>query len=87
MRCRWYETACLEKKCNGEGLVSCKVRERGAIFDRMRKEYKKRTTRNPQQTKTICLSCLEKTSYDSKKCGAKHLNYTFSFHSNAGDRI
>jgi len=66
MGCRWYGTTCIEKKCNGEGFVSCRIRERGTISDRVEGEYKKITMRKPQMTRTICLSLLEEKAYNSR---------------------
>jgi hypothetical protein len=66
MSCIWYGTTCLEKKCDGEGFVACRIKERGTSSDKVEGEYKKITIRNPQKKNIPCLSCLEKTAYNSK---------------------
>ncbi len=66
MGCMWYETACLEKKCNGEGVVVCRIKEKGAVSSRLEREYKKVTLRTSQVTRVPCLSCLEKEANNSR---------------------
>ncbi len=64
-KCVWYET-CREKRCDGNGSVKCRIRERGTLSSRMEGEYTKITFRDPRLCRIPCVSFLVDASYALK---------------------
>lgn len=63
MVCVWYGI-CLEKKCNGDGILNLRVREKGTFIDKTKGEYKR--LRGASISKIYCFSCLEEKVYSPK---------------------
>jgi len=61
MYCEWYREVCPQKKCNGEGYVSCRMRRREIKYNRITREYRNSVIKNKQIDRVRCLSFLEKT--------------------------
>ena len=64
-RCAWYEV-CPEGRCDGNGSVNCRVRERGVICNRMEGEYTRITFRNLKVCRIPCVSFLDNRIYSSR---------------------
>ena len=67
MVCEWYDSrVCPQKRCDGNGSVYCKIKEKGILFRKMEGEYKRVKLRSPQITKSHCFSLLEKEACNSQ---------------------
>ena len=63
--CKWYGTACSEKKCDGEGSVRCRIRFRGVIINRLEGEYSRLKSKSSEPSQVHCLS-LERNASSSQ---------------------
>jgi len=54
--CIWYGTACSEKRCDGGGYVSCRVRKTGAVSDKLTGKYRNIRTKVSEISQIRCLS-------------------------------
>ena len=64
-RCAWYEV-CPEGKCDGNGSVHCRVREKGILSSKMEGEYARIIFRTPKFCRIPCFSFLDNLVYNSR---------------------
>ncbi len=60
MVCEWYDDrVCPQKKCDGNGSIYCKIKEKG--FRKDEGEYRRVRSRTMYISKIHCFSLLEKS--------------------------
>ncbi len=66
-RCMWYDGVCpSERRCDGNGSTSCRIKERGTLSSRMEGEYKRITFRETKIRNIPCISFLTEQVYQAR---------------------